>query len=125
MKFCIGRDYFRAAGVSIRVRIFHQVKVRKSIASVKPILIYKTTFSCGSISMNGFAKVCLTVILLGAVAAADNQPMESTNADKDVSLTTNPGSLFWLGSHPIYWEQDTYGKLVPRYRTEIRSRWTR
>ena len=35
--------------------------------------------------MNGFAKVCLTVILLGAVAGAgDNQVMKSTKATKDV-----------------------------------------
>jgi hypothetical protein len=76
--------------------------------------------------MNGFAKICLTVMLLSAAAgAADNQLMESTKADKDVPLTTNPGSSFWRASLPVYAEKDTYGKPLPRYRTEIRSRWTK
>src|SRR2546430_13529894 len=126
MKSYIARDYFRAAGVSIRMRTFQPGRVRKSIASVKPILICKTTRLYRSISMNGFAKICLTVMLLSAAAgAADNQLMESTKADKDVTLTTNPGSSFWRASRPVYAEQDTYGKPLPRYRTEIHSRWTR
>ena len=76
--------------------------------------------------MNGFAKICLTVALLSAVASAtDNQLMESTNADKDVPLTTNSGASFWQGGRSVYAEQDTYGRPVPRHRTEIRSRWTR
>jgi len=76
--------------------------------------------------MNGFAKICLTVMLLSAAAgAADNQLMESTKAHEDVPLTTNPGSSFWRASLPVYAEKDTYGKPLPRYRTEIRSRWTK
>ena len=76
--------------------------------------------------MNGFAKICLTVALLSAVASAtDNQLMESTNADKDVPLTTNSGASFWQGGRSVYAEQDTYGRPVPRHRTEIRSRWTK
>jgi hypothetical protein len=75
--------------------------------------------------MNGFAKVWLAVVLLGTVAgAADNQLMESTRVDKDVPLTANPGSSFWRASRPVYAEKDTYGKPLPRYRTEIRSHWT-
>ena len=76
--------------------------------------------------MIGFAKICLTLMLLSAVAGAvDNQPMESTKANKDVPLTTNPGSSFWRDSRPVYAEKDTYGRPVAGYRTEIRSRWTK
>jgi Carbohydrate family 9 binding domain-like len=76
--------------------------------------------------MNGLAKICLALMLLSTIAgAADNQLMESTKANEDVPLTTNPGSSFWRASRPVYAEQDTYGKPLPRYRTEIRSRWTK
>jgi hypothetical protein len=76
--------------------------------------------------MNGFAKICLAVALFSAlVGATDNQLMESTKADKDVPLTTDPVASFWRSSRPVYAEKDTYGKPLPRYRTEIRSRWTK
>ncbi len=77
--------------------------------------------------MNGFVKICLTLMLLSAAAAVagDNPLMESTKADKDVPLTTNPGSSFWSSTPPVYAETDTYGKPLPRYRTEVRSRWTK
>src|ERR1700694_114792 len=111
MKSCTVRDYFKAAGVSIRTRTFPRGRVRKSIASAKPILICRTTLLYWSILMNGFAKICLAVALLSALArATDNQLMESTRADKDAALTTNSGSSFWRSSRPVYAEQDTYGK---------------
>jgi hypothetical protein len=76
--------------------------------------------------MNGFAKLWLALLLLTAVAFADDdQLMESTKANKDVPLTTNAGSSFWRDSRPGHAEKDTYGKPLPRYRTEIRSRWTK
>ena len=77
--------------------------------------------------MNGFVKICLTLTLLSAAAAVagDNPLMESTKADKDVPLTTNPGLSFWSSTPPVYAETDTHGKPLPRYRTEVRSRWTK
>jgi hypothetical protein len=76
--------------------------------------------------MNSFARVCLAPALLAAVAfAADDKAMESMKADNDVALTTNRISSFWQGGHAVYAESDTYGKPLPRYRTEIRSRWTK
>jgi len=77
--------------------------------------------------MNGFVKICLTLTLLSAAAAVagDNPLMESTKADKDVPLTTNPGLSFWSSTPPVYAETDTYGKPLPRYRTEVLSRWTK
>ncbi len=76
--------------------------------------------------MNGLVRVCIVLMLLGAVAmAADNSLIESTKADEDVALSTNSDSSFWRGGRPVYAERDTYGKPLPRYRTEIRSRWTK
>jgi hypothetical protein len=72
----------------------------------------------------------LVVILYAAMSlvmasAADNKQATSTEAREDVALDTNPPSSFWSGAVPVYIERDKYGKSVPGYRTEIRSRWTK
>jgi Carbohydrate family 9 binding domain-like len=59
-----------------------------------------------------------------SVFAAD-QSMKSKWADSDPNLDTNPASAFWRGARPVYMDADTRGKLDPKYRTEIRSRWTK
>jgi hypothetical protein len=75
--------------------------------------------------MNGFAIVCVALALLAAVAfAADDKSIESMKADNEVALTTNRVSSFWQGGPAVYAESDRYGKPLPGYRTEIRSRWT-
>jgi len=76
--------------------------------------------------MNRSAMVCVVLALFAAVAfAADDKSIESMKADNDVALTTNPVSSFWRGGSAVYAERDTYGKPLARYRTEIRSRWTK
>src|ERR1700757_3793539 len=51
--------------------------------------------------------------------------VRSTRAESDPSLDTNPKSSFWRDSEPIYLEADTFGSPLPKYRTEIRTRWTK
>jgi hypothetical protein len=76
--------------------------------------------------MNGFAKFLLLMPLVSAMAAApDRAVMESMQAKEDVSLELDFTSQFWRGSHSIHMEQDSFGKVVPRYRTEVRTRWTK
>ena len=76
--------------------------------------------------MNGSVLICVVLAMFAAVAiAGDDKSMESMKAYKDVALTTNPASSFWQGGHAIYAERDTHGKPLPRYRTTIRSRWTK
>jgi len=76
--------------------------------------------------MSGSAIVGVVLALFAAIAvAADDKSIESMKADNDVALTTNPGSSFWQGGRGVYAERDTYGKPLPRYRTQVRSRWTR
>jgi hypothetical protein len=59
-----------------------------------------------------------------SVFAAD--PMiRSTWAESAPLLDTNPKSSFWSGSEPTYMEADNYGNPLPKYRTEIRTRWTK
>jgi hypothetical protein len=76
--------------------------------------------------MNGFAKVFVVMLIGFAPALATGQTVvDSTFAKQDVRLELDPGSPFWKASHPIYMEKDEFGKAVPRYRTEVRSRWTK
>jgi len=76
--------------------------------------------------MNGPAGVCIVLALFAAVAfAADDKAIDSVKADMDGALTTDPVSSFWQGGPAVFAERDTYGKPIPRYRTQIRSRWTK
>lgn len=76
--------------------------------------------------MNGFARTLSMLLLFsGMAAAADPAVIESMHTAQDVSLDLNPTSPFWRATSPVYLEKDTFGKLVPRYRTEVRTRWTK
>lgn len=76
--------------------------------------------------MNGFVKILLAMLLLpGMAAASDGAVIESPEASRDVPLGLNPSAEFWRASGPVYMEQDSFGKPVPRYRTEVRTRWTK
>lgn len=63
----------------------------------------------------------------GAVHAQDASSMtfKSVYAVQDVPLETNPHSNFWREAMPVYLEADSHGKPLLRYRTEVRSRWTK
>jgi hypothetical protein len=68
--------------------------------------------------------------LIAAAGTASAQKMgsesfESVYAAGDVALDTNPSATFWQRAKPVYAEVDGHGNPVPRYRTEVRSRWTR
>ena len=76
--------------------------------------------------MNGFAKA-VAVVLLGCVPSpvASQAVFESTVATQDAPLQLDPASPFWSAARPVYMEKDAFGKADPRYRTEVRSRWTK
>src|SRR2546430_1912011 len=76
--------------------------------------------------MNGFAKVLLLISFFSSMAvAADPAVIQSVQADQDVPLALDPASPFWQGSHAIYMKKDSFGKTIPSYRTEVRTRWTK
>jgi cellulose/xylan binding protein with CBM9 domain len=76
--------------------------------------------------MNGFASILLlTLFVSGVPVASEHAVIESVEATQDVSLDVDPTSAFWRASRPVYMEKDRYGKTIPRYRTEIRTRWTK
>jgi Carbohydrate family 9 binding domain-like len=75
--------------------------------------------------MNGYLGILLLLISCSSCAFAGGQTIQSTWAESDPRLGTNPTSSFWRGSPPIYMEADAHGKRDPKYRTEIRTRWTK
>jgi hypothetical protein len=76
--------------------------------------------------MHGFAKLLLLLLIIsGMPKAADNAVIESVQADQDVPLELDPTAPFWRAAHPVYMEKDSLGKIVPRYRTEVFTRWTK
>ena len=74
--------------------------------------------------MKGLVVILFAAMSL-AIASADNKQATSTEVREDTALDTNLASSFWSGAAPVYIEGDKYGKPVPGYRTEIRSRWTK
>lgn len=76
------------------------------------------------ISMNGFIRVLALLVACSGWALAVDPTIQSQWAASDPRLDTNPTSSFWRDSEPIYMDSDAYGKPDPKYRTEIRTRWT-
>jgi len=71
------------------------------------------------------SKVLLVILLASHLAiAADPALIESTKSEQDVAPSTDPRLSFWQDAGPISAENGPFGDPLPRYRTEIRSRWT-
>jgi hypothetical protein len=76
--------------------------------------------------MNRLVAACFLAVTSATLGHdASSVAFKSVFAAQDVSLDTNAQSAFWRGATPIYVEVDVQGKLVPGYRTEVRSRWTK
>jgi len=67
----------------------------------------------------------LVLCLLQLAAAADPELFESKFASQDAALSDDPSSPFWKDAGVTYAEKSKNGESVGRYRTEIRSRWTK
>src|ERR1700690_631685 len=77
--------------------------------------------------MNGFVSILLLMMLsvLANPLGSDHAVIESVYSSQDVPLNLDAASVFWLASRPVYMEKDGFGKIVPRYRTAVRTRWTK
>jgi hypothetical protein len=79
-------------------------------------------------SLSGFIPILALLILgAGSVPADDDASIptiESTWAESDATLDSNPSSSFWSGSVPTFMDGNPHGRPDPKYRTEIRTRWT-
>ncbi len=68
----------------------------------------------------------LVVFIVGCnFALAADAVIQSRWSDSDPKLDTNPSSSFWQGADPVHIENDAHGKSEPKYRTEVRTRWTK
>lgn len=74
---------------------------------------------------NRLRKSLIVVLACCAWSIAAQPTIKSTWAETDVSLDTNQASPFWQAAVPVYMETDAHGNPVPRYRTEVRTRWTK
>jgi hypothetical protein len=74
--------------------------------------------------MNGFLKLLVFMIACSGQIIAATGGIESTWSAQDVALDTNPASQFWRAIRPVYLELDPHGNQVPKYRSEVRTRWT-
>ena len=75
--------------------------------------------------MNNLVGFLLVLTTLSSSTFAADAVIQSKWADSDPKLDTNPASSFWRDSDPIYMELDAHGKPEPKYRTEVRTRWTK
>ncbi len=75
-------------------------------------------------SVIGFISISTMLLVCCGGVLADDRIIPSNWADSDPGLDTNPASLFWRDSLPTYMDADAHGNPDPRYRTEIRTRWT-
>jgi hypothetical protein len=75
--------------------------------------------------MNSVFRSAVLLIACCACAFAADYTIRSTWAESDPRLDTNPASSFWSGADPVYIESDAHGTPQPKYRTEIRTRWTK
>ena len=74
--------------------------------------------------MNSSLKILFLLFTCAGCALAAAQTIQSTWADSAPPLDTNLNSSFWRGSPPVFMDSDTHGNRDPKYRTEIRTRWT-
>ncbi len=76
--------------------------------------------------MKGAAILFLLVMTgIAHPQSSSTASFESLRASRAVPLDTNAASAFWQAAKPIYIVDDNWGKVVPGYRTEVRSRWTK
>jgi hypothetical protein len=75
--------------------------------------------------MNHFVGMLMLFTFVGSSALASDQTIQSVWAEADPPLNTDAKSAFWQGSLPIVMDGNTRGKPDPKYRTEVRTRWTR
>jgi hypothetical protein len=75
--------------------------------------------------MNNLFRVLLGLIACCGSISPRMASFTAGGANSDPRLDTNPMFSFWRGSEPISMESDALGKTEPKYRTEIRTRWTK
>lgn len=73
---------------------------------------------------NGVIRILVLLLCFSAWTRASAQTIESMWSASEPHLDTDSSSAFWRGSAPFFMDSETHGNADPRYRTEIRTRWT-
>jgi hypothetical protein len=87
-------------------------------------MINLTSVGTNKLSINGRIGLTLLWTLAAPALLASTGTMASVRADADVELDTNPSASFWKDARPVVADRDNFGKAVPGFSTEVRSRWT-
>src|ERR1051326_1551911 len=127
-KSCGGKACSKGGGAWTPRRSFLPGRATKLTACAALIRIFGMTLSYRSIVMNGFVNInilCLLLFVSSMTAGSDSAVIESVRANQDIALDLDPTSAFWRASRPVYMERDSLGKIVPSYRSEVRTRWTK
>ncbi len=66
----------------------------------------------------------LLLLVMCSVVSASNETARSIWVASDQRLNTDLNSSFWRGAVSTYMDSNPHGKQDPKYRTEIRARWT-
>lgn len=72
-----------------------------------------------------FLALILTSVFFPISPLLAQATLESVQAPSDISINTDQNSPFWRGAKPIYMDLDHRGKLDPKYKTEVLTRWTK
>lgn len=75
--------------------------------------------------MTNIFRLLVLLVVCCACALAADPIIQAKWAESDARLDTNPSSSFWSGAEPGYMETDAHATPQPKYRTEIRTRWTK
>lgn len=75
--------------------------------------------------MNGFTSVFVMLLVLSTFPSSARQNVvECVRANQDAPLTLDPASPFWRDARTAMVEKDRFGKIVPKFRGMVRTRWT-
>lgn len=74
--------------------------------------------------MSGWISVVLGFTCCAILSAGTGPEIQSLKANADPAFDTDPRSPFWRDALPAYIEADKFGKPDPKFRTEVRTRWT-
>lgn len=76
--------------------------------------------------MYGFVKIFSATLLCMCALMANGQAiLESVRSGQDVALSLDPAVQFWREVGSVFVDKDRYGNVVPHYRMEVRTRWTK
>lgn len=75
--------------------------------------------------MRAAAMILVLMFMLPLKTIAEGGVLTSSRAQQDVALQLDPKLRFWKEATVAIAERNPHGAPLPRYRTEIRSRWTK